>query len=120
MTLMRRCLAFASLFLLLAGCDGGEPRRKTAEYPPLDESPPPPMPEVAFVAAPGGEEEQAVSESGYAVEETGGGWVDQVARGQQQAQELRQQAKQSSPDDPFALSEEAIDELSKQHGVILY
>ena len=58
--------------------------------------------------------------TGYAVEETGGGWVDQAARSQEQIQGLRRQAAQAAPDDPFALSEERIDALSKQHDVILY
>ncbi|NLE42992.1 MAG: hypothetical protein GX615_14365 [Lentisphaerae bacterium] len=116
---MRRGLACALLFLLFAGCDRGEPRRKTAVYPALDESPPPPMPEEEVVL---GEVEDADEEpeSGYAVEETGGGWVDQAARSQEQIQGLRRQAAQAAPDDPFALSEERIDALSKQHDVILY
>ncbi len=116
---MRRGLACALLFLLFVGCDRGEPRRKTAVYPALDESPPPPMPEESMASG-GAEASDEASASGYAVEETGGGWVDQAVRSQEQIQGLRRQASQAAPDDPFALSEEAIDALSKQHGVILY
>lgn len=76
--------------------------------------------EVALVEVEDAEDAAEVSESGYEVEEVGGGWVDQAVRSQEQIQGLRSQAAQAAPDDPFALSEEAIDALSKQHGVILY
>ncbi|MGI5869277.1 MAG: hypothetical protein ACOX9C_07530 [Kiritimatiellia bacterium] len=105
-----------SFLFLFAGC-GDEPQSRTATYPPLDESPPPPMPEETV--APDDVEDEEPG-SGLTIKATGDGWVDQTARSQGQIQELRRQAAQAAPDDPFALSEEDIDALSKQHGVLVH
>lgn len=126
-----------SLLLLFSGCNRGATPKKhrVAVYPPLGEAPPPPM---AHVENPESLEEDEEEEENTevlppdvalnvlalpinAVENTRGGFVEEVRRKERLTKELRKQSQKAQENqDPFALTEEDIKDLTEKPGLMVY
>lgn len=110
--LMVLCLGVA----LLTGCGKGEghPSGHRVEYPALTESPPPPLlPEAEFPEPP---VEEPVAQIPAVENEQ----MKSHLQKEDQIKGLRKYAAQAALDDPFALTEEEIDALSKADDVLIY
>lgn len=123
-----RSLWFCLGILLFMGCGKSDvrPSKAYGGYPALNESPPPPLlPESRFrreiAAAPVSPAPAAAPVSmDAAAEETGDGFMAQTLRKEALLQSMREYAAQAGTNDPFALTEKEIDELSKLDELIIY
>lgn len=109
------CLGLA----LITGCGGDDGRQAghRVTYPALNESPPPPLlPESRF---PSPLVEEPVSEDS-AVGVVEDSLMQRSVQKEELIQSLREYSAKAEPDDPFALTKEEIDELSKVDGLIVF
>lgn len=97
--------------LFLIGCGKGEnhPAAHRAVYPPLTESPPPLLPPDPNPSEDLAQESASQEIPSTVVED---GWMEKHLRKEALIKNLREQ-RVKDPNDPFALTEEAIEELSK-------
>lgn len=113
-------LFLLSLCLLcLLGCGKGEKRqrRQRVVYPALTESPPPPMPVTARLTDEPAEESKPQTPSTPPGEQ---GWMEKIVKKETLIKSLKDQANQAESGDPFALSEEDIEALSKIDNLEIY
>jgi len=102
--------------MLAAGCGDSADRQPKPRvvYPALNESPPPPSP------GEDAEEASEVAPSDPPAEVNEEGWFQRQAQMDEQIQRLRDYAARAEPDDPFALTEKEISELSKRDELVIY
>lgn len=101
------------------GCGKSDDRQAEhrVAYPALNESPPPLLPALPTLA------EESVEEPGHQVPpsaDTEPSWMDKHTHKENLIRSLKEQAARAEPDDPFALSKEEIEELSKLDTLEIY
>lgn len=112
---MRACkrIAVLALMALGAGCGPSAAEVRHARYPALDESPPPPPPPAPEeLAAP----PQPEAPKAIVLEDS---WSQRQREKEELVDGLRKYAAEADKDDPFALSEEQIQELAAREGVLI-
>ena len=110
-----KILILVLCFLCVAGCGQRQvpPPKPRVVYPALNESPPPPMP-----PDPAPVEEAVVVETPVG-REVPDDLLERQLRKEDQIKGLRDYAAKAAPDDPFALSKQEIDALSKVDGLLI-
>lgn len=110
-----KILFLALCLLCVAGCGQRQtpPPKPRVVYPALNESPPPPMP-----PDPAPVEESVVVETPIG-QEVVDDLLERQLRKEDQIKGLRDYAAKAAPDDPFALTKQEIDDLSKVDGLLI-
>ena len=100
------------MLLCLIGCGKGEDRQQKHRvvYPALTESPPPPLASHTRSVEESDEERAPHIRSDNVIPES---WMDKQLKKETLIKDLKDQAARADPNDPFALTEEVIEELSK-------
>jgi len=109
------CLGLA----LLSGCGAGDERQtgRRVIYPALNESPPPPMrADPRFPELPVEKTASQATDIG-AVEDS---FMQRQVQKEELLKSMRNYAAKAAPGDPFALTKEEIDKLSKVDGLLVY
>jgi len=110
-------LSLCLLCLLGCGKNGNRQHKQRIVYPALTESPPPPVPVTAKSVDEPAEESDFPIPSTAPVEAS---WMEKVVKKETIIKNLKEQSSLSKPDDPFALSEEDIEALSKIDNLEIY
>ena len=113
-----KILFLALCLLCVAGCGQRQtpPPKPRVVYPALNESPPPPMPPEPD--RPAEDREAPVLEAPIG-REVADDLLERQLRKEEQIKGLREYAAKAAPDDPFALSKQEIDALSKIEGLLI-
>ncbi len=103
----------------LTGCGKGEGRQaeRRVVYPALNDSPPPLLPTQPSLAAESAEDPEPQVLPNANTEES---WMEKHVHKENLIKGLKEQAARAEPGDPFALSEEEIEKLSKLDTLEIY
>ena len=113
-----KILFLALCLLCVTGCGQrhAPPPKSRLVYPALNESPPPPMPPEPVRSA---EDTVAPVLEASVGREVSDDLLERQLQKEEQIKGLREYAAKAAPDDPFALSKQEIDALSKIDGLLI-